>query len=477
MRRFISISCIVLIIFIFAGCGTKIPKAPQKFQAVFETENVIKLTWEKAENADYYRLYRRQADDTDFKYICDIKSCEYSDSSILGDKTYIYKITAVNNKGESLGTESKAVSYSNGLHNNSTAVAVPDITSVTNMDKYTNVIIFEDKNADCKYEVFRSDRLKGSYASIGITEFNSFYDENINRGVKYYYKVKAVSDTGESGFSQAAPLGTNSCRVYNVPIFMYHEFVTQEDLNSGVAFDEYAIYKHDFESDLLWLKNNGYTTITTKQLADFLEGRGTLPAKPVILTIDDGKLGVYKNAYPLLKEYGMIAVLAVIGTRIDLAAKSPDKRANDEAPYCTWDEIAEMSHSGAVEIVSHSYAFHIFNHTGRQGASTAEDETVESYLPNAQKDYMRMQQKLKEVIGTGTVTLSYPYSKRTAVSDNTWLKCGYKILLAGDGEDVRQSRTNYFVREAGINEKSALVRRIVRMNGTHISKYMKEARE
>ena len=189
----------------------------------------------------------------------------------------------------------------------------------------------------------------------------------------------AAGTDGETAESEIAAENTNPKTVFGVPVLMYHEFVTQEDLDSGIAFDEYAIYYHEFEHDLQWLQQNGYTTITVRELAQYLNGQGEMPEKPVILTIDDGKLGVYKNAFPLLQKYNMKAVLAVIGIEIHTASEAPELRSESPAPYCTWAELAEMSASGHVEIASHSYGFHVYQHDGRIGADCGEPDTMADF--------------------------------------------------------------------------------------------------
>ena len=98
---------------------------------------------------------------------------------------------------------------------------------------------------------------------------------------------------------------------------MYHNFVSEADIKNGVEFEEYSILPKDFEEDLLWLKNNGYITITSDDLLRHLEGKKSIPHKAVIISIDDGSWGVYKNAWPLLKKYNMKADFNVIGAQID----------------------------------------------------------------------------------------------------------------------------------------------------------------
>ena len=288
----------------------------------------------------------------------------------------------------------------------------------------------------------------------------------------YDYKVLVLGTDDEMAESEIASENNNPKTVFGVPVLMYHEFVTQEDLDSGIAFDEYAIYYHEFEHDLQWLQQNGYTTITVRELAQYLNGQGEMPEKPVILTIDDGKLGVYKNAFPLLQKYNMKAVLAVIGIEIHTASEAPELRSESPAPYCTWAELAEMSASGHVEIASHSYGLHVYQHDGRIGADCGEPDTMADFQMDAYKDFRTLQDCLKNYDIPSAVTFAYPYSVRSIPADEVWLQCGYQMLLGGNMESVRASRTNYFIQEAGLNAHSSVLRRIARMHGTPIEDYI-----
>ena len=209
-----------------------------------------------------------------------------------------------------------------------------------------------------------------------------------------------------------------------------------------------------------------------RELTLYLNGQGEMPEKPVILTIDDGKLGVYKNAFPLLQKYNMKAVLAVIGIEIHTASEAPELRSESPAPYCTWAELAEMSASGHVEIASHSYGLHVYQHDGRIGADCGEPDTMADFQMDAYKDFRTLQDCLKNYDIPSAVTFAYPYSVRSIPADEVWLQCGYQMLLGGNMESVRASRTNYFIQEAGFNAHSSVLRRIARMHGTPIEDYI-----
>ncbi len=142
-----------------------------------------------------------------------------------------------------------------------------------------------------------------------------------------------------------------------VPIIMYHQVK-----NSGFGND--VISSYEFESDLKYLEENHYNTITMTQLIDYVYNKKELPMNPVILSFDDGYLSTYLNVYPLLKEYNMKIVLSIIGKSVDEFSKVCDENINYS--HITWDEVKEMQQSGLVEIQNHSYNLHKIS-KGRYG--------------------------------------------------------------------------------------------------------------
>ncbi|NLO97174.1 MAG: cell wall-binding protein, partial [Peptococcaceae bacterium] len=60
------------------------------------------------------------------------------------------------------------------------------------------------------YWVYRSESSSGEYILIGGTDQDYYIDRNLEKGETYYYKVKAVSKSGEeSGFSNKAHATTD----------------------------------------------------------------------------------------------------------------------------------------------------------------------------------------------------------------------------------------------------------------------------
>ena len=57
----------------------------------------------------------------------------------------------------------------------------------------------------------------------------------------------------------------------------------------------------DFAGQVAWLAAHGYHAVTLQRVFDSWRGAARLPAKPVVLSFDDGYLSQVRNALPILK--------------------------------------------------------------------------------------------------------------------------------------------------------------------------------
>ncbi|MBQ3379676.1 MAG: S-layer homology domain-containing protein [Clostridia bacterium] len=343
-----------------------------------------------------------------------------------------------------------------------------------------SAVLLWDNSENPEYNVFRSDSPNGDYEYIGSSNSGSFRDDTAKYPNKYYYKLQK-SDAANNDTSLLEPFSpvVSPEDISSVYVIMYHNFISDEDIKNGVEFEEYSISPKDFEEDLIWLKNNGWITVTSDDLLRHLEGKKSLPQKAVIISIDDGTWGVYTNAWPLLKKYNMCADFNIIGARIDAAWDdfyAGKTRDNDPAPYCTWEELAEMQRSGEINICSHTYGLHVYGTGGRVGMRMNENESAEAFAEVVKKDYDLAVQCINGWTGKTPETVAYPYSERSAEGDKIILEnTGYKILMAGAG--ARGTLGNYFVKGADISSQSMLISRSCRMNGTPIGAYLEEITE
>ena len=191
----------------------------------------------------------------------------------------------------------------------------------------------------------------------------------------------------------------------DVPIIMYH-LVTKNSRYVG----KHGITPTELESDLKYLKDNGYETIVMEDLIAFVKNGTNLPKKPVVLTFDDGNSSDYRYLYPLLQKYDMKAVVSVLGRPVDectILATACDQPKI--FPTLTWDQVKEMHESKYIEIQNHSYDMH-----GSNGSAKRQGEDPESYRKRLREDLIKLQERMKEMSGAVPNTFTYP---RGIVSD------------------------------------------------------------
>lgn len=137
-----------------------------------------------------------------------------------------------------------------------------------------------------------------------------------------------------------------------VPALLYHHFAPKEPAPGSQPnnYDPvYFCYDTAFDEQMSYLRREGYTTISLGDFVAFQSGAKTLPAKPIILTFDDGFVSNYLHAFPILKKYGMTATIFMTVNR---DAENFKKYAAVDAPL-TDAQLVEMSDCG-IAIESHS---------------------------------------------------------------------------------------------------------------------------
>ena len=91
-----------------------------------------------------------------------------------------------------------------------------------------------------------------------------------------------------------------------VPILMYHVI---SDPLPGSPYPELYVPKDEFADEMHALKDAGYAAVTLRQWWDSWHRHGPLPAKPVVVSFDDGYHSHLTNALPVLRALGWPAVL------------------------------------------------------------------------------------------------------------------------------------------------------------------------
>jgi peptidoglycan/xylan/chitin deacetylase (PgdA/CDA1 family) len=128
-------------------------------------------------------------------------------------------------------------------------------------------------------------------------------------------------------------------RAVRVPILMYHHIADTPVHDALSASLE--VTPTSFTQQMDYLKAQGYHTITFNQLFNALYYNAPLPARPIILTFDDGYDDAYKFAYPILKAHGFSGMFYIITGKVGWQGQM------------TWQQMREMLLNG-MQMGSHT---------------------------------------------------------------------------------------------------------------------------
>lgn len=225
--------------------------------------------------------------------------------------------------------------------------------------------------------------------------------------------------------SAAVVVDTAPAEGVALPVVMYHSILPQPQRQGT-----YVISPTLFEQDLQYIRQRGYTTVTVADLLAYVDEGTPLPPKPIMLTFDDGYYNNYRYAYPLLKQYGMKAVISPVASWSEWYGTHPEECDREVYSHLTPDQIREMAQSGAVEIQNHSYNLHYNKKGERKGASKMKDETAATYGAVLEQDLTAAQRLLTDWTGTAPTAFVYPYGAMSAEAVSVLENLGFRASFS-----------------------------------------------
>jgi len=136
----------------------------------------------------------------------------------------------------------------------------------------------------------------------------------------------------------------------NIRVLLYHRILpagaAPGEGSKGVTADRFREHLHLLDR---W----GFTPITFQDYQLITDGALTAPRKPIILTFDDGYEDTYSIAVPILQEFGMKAVMFVLGGSGVVRNAWDDGLGIPSAGLMSERNILEL-HALGFEIGSHS---------------------------------------------------------------------------------------------------------------------------
>ena len=136
-----------------------------------------------------------------------------------------------------------------------------------------------------------------------------------------------------------------------IPILLYHSI--SSDTASG--FRTWSLAPERFESHMRYLHDERYTPLTVSELVHELRGARRLPAKPIVISFDDGLSDFYSGAFPALKKYGMPSTLYVVSGCVGSTSRWLVTEGESQRSMLSWRQLRELDRAG-VEIGAHSHS-------------------------------------------------------------------------------------------------------------------------
>ncbi len=118
-----------------------------------------------------------------------------------------------------------------------------------------------------------------------------------------------------------------------VPILEYHAI---QPPVAGSSYPQLFVPQDDFQHQMQWLADHGFEAVTLDQVEDAWYEAGELPAKPVVVTFDDGYLSQFVAAFPMMQKLGWPGVLDLKAEGSDLP-HSPLHDSRGEPPPAAVD--------------------------------------------------------------------------------------------------------------------------------------------
>ena len=215
----------------------------------------------------------------------------------------------------------------------------------------------------------------------------------------------------------------------SLPIVMYHSVLKSRK-------SKYVITPAQLETDFQAYADMGYTPVFLREVIDYVEGRGALPPKPMVITFDDGHYNNLSYALPVAQKFNFKFVVNVVTSFSSHSTESGDD-SNPNYSYLTFAQMKELTDSGLVEIGNHTHAMHKLK--PRYGVGRKSGESDETYCTALRADLEKSQQLITSAGVVAPTTFAYPFGKYTPECRTVLKDLGFKALLTCN-EGISQIR-------------------------------------
>ena len=315
----------------------------------------IQVTWNEADGAAKYKVYRKDAANTVWRVIATVTGTSYVDKSAAAGVTYSYTVRGVDADGE----------LSPGYDRTGVSATIPKPTTPANVTLGSAKVVsggiqvtWQQADGAVKYKVYRKDAMNTVWKVIATVTGTSYVDKSAAAGVTYSYTVRGVDADGElsPGFDRTGVSATISAPT-NVKLVGAKAVnggiqVTWQQANGAV---KYKVYRKDTANTdwkvIATVSSASYVDRTTKIGTKYTYTVRGVAADGKTLSPGYDKTGVSATAAPANVTMGSAKAvnsgIQVTWQRAEDAAKYRVYRK--DAANTGWKAIATVSDTSYVD--------------------------------------------------------------------------------------------------------------------------------
>ncbi len=198
---------------------------------------------------------------------------------------------------------------------------------------------------------------------------------------------------------------------------MYHRFDESKYPSTNIQLDV-------FKEQLRIIESEGIKFVHPKKFGENIFRNKT--ERKVLLTIDDGLLSFYENAWPILKEKKIPFILFV------------NTREVGSFNYMNWEQIYELNKSDQVEIGNHSHSHEYL---------VDEDSQI------IKDDILKSIRIFKKKLGKNSNFFSYPFGEYSQEFKNIIKELGFEYAFGQHSGVIDETKDLWELPRFPINEK------------------------
>lgn len=211
----------------------------------------------------------------------------------------------------------------------------------------------------------------------------------------------------------------------------------------------YVVRASDFRKQIEYLMSNQYRAVTLDEFLSDGDPATRHPGKRVLLTFDDGYEDNYTHAFPVLREFGLPAVVFLVADFSRRTNWWDTPLGVPEARLLTPTQITRMAGNG-IEFGSHT-----LTHRSLPGVSESE---LKAEVEGSRRE-------IERVTGLAPRAFSYPYSHVDQRARRALREGGYQCAFAVNGGPFHANRDPWEIRRVNVTASARGLRLRAKLSG------------